>query len=240
VAQWGLTRIVAGLLRTLCLQTTLPLAAELGHDQATGETAKLRTLYAWGSILVTAITSLAASGLLAFWPDFFSIWTRDAIPYDKSLSVTLLVGTAVAAPSILAASYANYSARGKLLATAKSLQLAIFVVLSFSLIHWLGSLGVAIAIVLSDILAQLGMLTHTILWQTLMRPLAHSVILLLLVAVVMLGGWSLGVVLREVMPGVGLPRFVGECALWLLVVGALAMPLWNREFRQRLTSAIPH
>ncbi len=32
VAQWGLTRVVAGLLRMLCIKTTLPLAAELGHD----------------------------------------------------------------------------------------------------------------------------------------------------------------------------------------------------------------
>ena len=36
VAQWGLTRVVAGLLRALCIQTTLPLAAELGHDYAVG------------------------------------------------------------------------------------------------------------------------------------------------------------------------------------------------------------
>ena len=39
VAQWGLTRVVAGLLRALCVQTTLPLAAELGHDYAVGATA---------------------------------------------------------------------------------------------------------------------------------------------------------------------------------------------------------
>src|SRR5882724_8947294 len=75
VAQWGLTRVVAGLLRALCLQTTLPLAAELGHDHAVGETARLRSLYARGSIRVAALASLAASGLLAFWSDFFSIWT---------------------------------------------------------------------------------------------------------------------------------------------------------------------
>ena len=38
VAQWGLTRVVAGLLRALCVQITLPLAAELGHDHAVGAT----------------------------------------------------------------------------------------------------------------------------------------------------------------------------------------------------------
>ncbi len=36
VTQWGLTRVVAGLLRVLCVQATLPLAAELGHDYAVG------------------------------------------------------------------------------------------------------------------------------------------------------------------------------------------------------------
>jgi hypothetical protein len=45
VAQWGLTRVVAGLLRSLCLQTTLPLAAELGHDYALGLKDQLWSLY---------------------------------------------------------------------------------------------------------------------------------------------------------------------------------------------------
>src|SRR5882724_4814308 len=239
VAQWGLTRVVAGLLRALCLQTTLPLAAELGHDHAVGETARLRSLYARGSFLVAALASLAASGLLAFWSDFFSIWTRGAIPYDQSLSMTLLVGTAVAAPSILAASYASYSDRGKLLASSKSLQLVVFMILSFSLVRWLGPLGVAVALVSSDVLVQLGWLTRRILQQTLKHPLEHALILAGLVAVVMLGGWSLGLAISDVMPGAGLSHFAGECALWLLVVGVLAGPLWNAEVRDRLGAAIP-
>ena len=36
VAQWGLSRIAAGLLRMLCMQAMLPLAAELGEDHALG------------------------------------------------------------------------------------------------------------------------------------------------------------------------------------------------------------
>jgi hypothetical protein len=239
VAQWGLTRVVAGLLRALCLQTTLPLAAELGHDHAVGETDKLQSLYARGSILVATLASLVASGLLAFWPDFFSIWTRGAIPHDQSLSMTLLVGTAVAAPSILAASYASYSDRGKLLASAKSLQLVIFTILSLSLIRWLGPLGVAVALVSSDVLVQLGWLTRQILRQTLKHPLEHALILAGIVTAVTLGGWSLGLVIRDIMPGAGLSHFAGECALWLLVVGVLAGPLWNGEVRDRLGAVIP-
>jgi len=239
VAQWGLTRVVAGLLRALCLQTTLPLAAELGHDHAIGATDKLQSLYARGSILVAALASLVASGLLAFWPDFFSIWTRGAIPYDQSLSTTLLVGTAVAAPSILAASYASYSDRGKLLASSKSMQLVVFMILSFALIPWLGPLGVAVALVSSDVLVQLGWLTRQILWQTLKRPLEHALILAGLLAAVMLGGYSLGLVISSVTSGAGLSHFVGECALWLLVVGVLAGPLWIGGVRDRLSAAIP-
>jgi O-antigen/teichoic acid export membrane protein len=239
VAQWGLTRVVAGLLRALCLQATLPLAAELGHDYAIGETEKLRSLYARGSILVSVLASLVASGLLAFWPDFFAIWTRGAIPYDPPLTVTLLMGTAIVAPAILAASYANYSDRGKLLALSKSLQMFVFLMLSVLLIPWLGSLGVALAIVSSDVLVQFGWLMISVLRQTLKRPFQHIVFLALLVAIVTLGGWSLGILIGRLTPGSGLLHFVGECALWLLVVAIVASPLRNEALRGRFASAIP-
>src|SRR5262249_13252941 len=89
VAQWGVTRVVAGLLRAVCTQLTQPLAIELGHDHAVGETARLRSLYARGSVLLTLLTSALVSGLLGFWPDFFALWTRHAIPYDAHLTFTL-------------------------------------------------------------------------------------------------------------------------------------------------------
>ena len=115
VAQWGLIRVAAGLLRALCLQATLPLAAELGHDYAVGATERLRALYARGSVLVALLASAVVSGLLPFWPDFFALWTHGAIPYDPLLAKTMLIGTSVAAPAILALSYANYSNRADLL-----------------------------------------------------------------------------------------------------------------------------
>jgi O-antigen/teichoic acid export membrane protein len=239
VAQWGLTRVVAGLLRALCLQTTLPLAAELGHDYAIGETEKLRVLYARGSILVAALAGLVTSGLLAFWPDFFSIWTRGAIPYDPLLTMTLLIGTAVAAPAILAASYANYSNRGKLLASTKSLQLVVFMVLSVVLVSRLGPLGVALAIVGSDVVVQLGWLTLDMMRQTLKRPFEHAVFLVVLVAAVTLGGWGLGIGIRGIIPGTGLFHLVSECALWLLGAVMVASPLSNEAIRDRLAAAIP-
>ena len=125
VAQWGLTRVVAGLLRVLCVQTTLPLAAELGHDYAIGATQRLQSLYARGSVLVTLLASVVVSGLLPFWQDFFTLWTHGAVPYDLALTVTLLIGTAAAAPSIMALGYANYSNRGDLLVRTKALQFAV-------------------------------------------------------------------------------------------------------------------
>ena len=152
VAQWGLTRVAAGLLRTLCVQATLPLAAELGHDYAVGLKEQLRNLYARGSVFVTLLASVVVSGLLPFWQDFFALWTHGAIPYDGLLTITLLIGTAAVAPSILALGYANYSNRGNLLVRTKGLQLAVFLVLSVVLIRPMGPLGAAIAVVASDLL----------------------------------------------------------------------------------------
>lgn len=239
VAQWALTRVVAGLLRTICMQVTLPLAAELGHDHAMGLKDQLQNLYARGSALVTLLASVVVSALLAFWPDFFAIWTHGSIPYDASLTVTLLIGTAIAAPSILALSYANYSDRGKLLASTKALQLVAFLVLSFLLIPMFGPIGAAFAIVSCDVVVQFGFLTVSIMRQTLKQPLRHVALLTAIVAVVMPGGWLLGTSLRAFVPGTGLIHLVVECTLWLLVVALAAAPLWNAEIRNRLTAIIP-
>jgi hypothetical protein len=64
VAQWGLTRVVAGLIRALCTQAALPLAAELGHDYAIGAREKLQSLYARGSALSRCSR---ASWFLDYW-----------------------------------------------------------------------------------------------------------------------------------------------------------------------------
>ncbi len=134
VAQWALTRTIAALLRGLCLQVTLPLAAELGHDHAIGAYDTLRQLYARGSVFLAIFAGFITAGALVFWPDFFKIWTHGSIPYDSVLTWTLLLGSCIAAPAILALSYANYSNRGYLLLWTKSLQLSIFLLLSIILI----------------------------------------------------------------------------------------------------------
>jgi O-antigen/teichoic acid export membrane protein len=239
VAQWGLTRIVAGLLRTLCIQATLPLAAELGHDYATGQKERLQHLYARGSVFVALLASFVVSGLLPFWPDFFALWTRGAIPYDPLLTVTLLVGTSVIAPSILALGYANYSNRGDLVARTKGLQLAVFLILSVMLIPPMGPSGAAIAIVASDLLVQFGLLGLIIIRQTLQQPFRHVAFLAAVMAVVTLCGWGLGMMIRPLVPGTGLIRFALECTLWLLVVAVLASPLLSRDLRDRLVATIP-
>src|ERR1700688_460326 len=138
IAQWGLTRTIAGLLRGLCVQMTLPLAAELGHDHAIGARESMQRLYARGSVVLVSFASLTTSGALVFWPDFFAIWTHGLIPYDAALAITLLLGTCVGVPAILALSYANYSNRGPLLLWTKSLQLAILMGVSIVLLPRLG------------------------------------------------------------------------------------------------------
>jgi O-antigen/teichoic acid export membrane protein len=239
VAQWGLTRVVAGLLRALCVQTTLPLAAELGHDHAVGLNEQLRNLYARGSVFLALLASLVVSGLLPFWPDFFALWTHGAIPYDPVLTVTLLLGTSAIAPSILALGYANYSNRGNLVARTKGLQLAVFLILSVVLIRAMGPLGAAIAIVASDLLVQFGLLGAIILGQTLRQPLRHVAFLAAVMAVVTLGGWGLGTAIRSWVPWTGLTGFAVECTLWLVVVALVASPLLSRDLRDRLIAAIP-
>lgn len=239
VVQWGLTRIVAGLLRTLCVQTTLPLAAELGHDHAVGLTERLRSLYARGSVFVTLLASIVVSGLLPFWPDFFALWTHGAVPYEQRLAITLLIGAAVIAPSILALGYANYSNRGALLVRTKGLQLAVFLVLSVLLIPPMGPLGAAIAVVASDLLVQFGLLGITIVRQTLVKPFRHLAFLAAIMALVTSAGWGSGIMVQSWLPGTGLLRFAGECALWLMIVALAASPMLSERFRDRLVAAIP-
>ena len=239
VAQWGLTRVVAGLLRALCFHTTLPLAAELGHDYAVGLKEQLRSLYARGSVFVTVLTSLVVSGLLPFWPDFFALWTGGAVPYDPLLAIILLIGAGAVAPSILALGYANYSNRGDLLMRTKGLQLAVFLVLSALMIRPLGPLGAAIAVVASDLLVQFGLLGIIIIRETLLRPFRHLAFLAAIMVLVTCGGWGLGEIIRIWAPGTGLLRLVGECAIWLIVVIAAASPLTNRIVRERLEAVLP-
>jgi O-antigen/teichoic acid export membrane protein len=239
VAQWGLTRVIAGLVRGLCAQTALPLAAELGHDHAVGLKDQLRNLYARGSMFMAVQASVVVSGLLPFWQDFFALWTHGAIPYDPLLATILLIGTGAIAPSILALSYAIYSNRGDLLVRTKGLQLVVFLSLSALLIYPMGALGAAIAVVASDLLVQFGLLGVIIIGQTLQRPLRHLVFLAAVMVVVIAGGWALGLIIRSLVPGTGLVRFVSECTLWLMVVGLVAIPVMRGGLRNRLIAAIP-
>jgi len=230
VAQWGLTRVIASLVRGVGLQATLPLAAELGHDYAIGDNERLHRLYARGSVFVTAITSLIVAGLLPFWSDFFSLWTHGSIPYDRALTVTLLLGSAIVAPSLLALIFANHSNRGALLLRTKGLQLVVFLVLSLVLIPPFGPLGAAIAIVASDLLIQFGLLTLVVIFQTLKHPLRHLALLVVVMLAITLGGWGLGLAIRSIVPGAGLPRFLAECAIWLAVVCAAVGQLLSARF----------
>ncbi len=239
IAQWGLTRTIVGLLRGLCVQITLPLAAELGHDHAIGARDSLQRLYARGSFILALFASATASGALVFWPDFFAIWTRGAIPYNATLAITLILGACFGAPAILALSYANYSNRGPLLLWTKSLQLAIFLVLSILLIPLLGPMGAAIALVASDIVAQLGVLFFIIIHETLRRPMRHASLLIAMMVTVVSVGAAIAEVIRQLLPGVGIAHFLIECTLWLAAVGLFASPLANKPLRERLLAAIP-
>jgi hypothetical protein len=239
VAQWGLTRVVAGLVRALCMQATLPIAAELGHDRAIDARDALRRLYARGSVLVTLLASLAVSGLLAFWEDFFVLWTGGAVPHDLLLTLTLLIGAQMVAPAILALNYSYCSDRGELLARTKGLQLACFVILALLLTPLMGPLGTALAVVATDLVVQFGLLGLAVIRETLERPARHVLFLAVLMGTVAVCGWGLGVAIRAALPLTGLTRFVTEAALWLLVVALAASPLLNGRLRNWLSGLIP-
>lgn len=239
VAQWGLTRVVAGLLRSLCIQMTLPLAAELGHDYAVGHLERLRLLYARGSVFVTLLASGVVSVLLPFWSDFFALWTHETVPYDSVLTLILLIGTGAMAPSILALAFANYSDRGELLVRAKGIQLIVFLTLSLALIPAMGPLGAAIAIVASDLLVQFGFLALAIMRQTLRHPFRHIGFLATIAAGTTLSGWGVGIAIKLLVPGAGLVNLVLECTIWIVAIAVLAFPLTSKSLRDKLIAAIP-
>jgi O-antigen/teichoic acid export membrane protein len=239
IAQWGLTRTIVGLLRGLCYQMALPLAAELGHDHAIGARDSLQRLYARGSVVLMLFASATTSGALVFWSDFFAIWTHGSIPYDATLATTLLLGMCAGAPAILALSYANYSNRGTLLLWTKSLQLVIFLVLSVVLIPRLGPLGAAIALVSSELIAQFGVLFIIIVNETLRHPIWHTLFLMAMMVTIVSGGVAIGAAIRYLLPGTGVTHFLIECMLWLVAAALLASPLAKKSLRDKLVEAIP-
>lgn len=239
VAQWGLIRVISSFLRGICIQMTLPIGAELGHDFAIGDMVRLRGLYAYGSLFITAMASLIVGGLLPFWSDFFALWTHGSIPDDAALAVTLLIGSAVVAPSLMALGFANHSNRADLLVRTKGVQLVVFLVLSAVLIPRLGPLGAAIAIVASD-LTQFGILTLAIVRQTLSHPVRHMLVLVATMVTIILGGWGLGSAIRDIVPGAGLLRFLAECTIWLVVAAIAASPLLMQRVRARVLAAVPN
>ena len=239
IAQWALTRTIVNLLRGASTQMVLPIAAELGHDHAIGARDSLRRLYARGSVVLVLLVSTATSGALAFWPDFFALWTHGLIPYNATLTITLLLGTCIASPAILALGYANYSNRGPLLLRVKSAQLVIFLLLSLVLIPPLGPLGAAIALVASDLVAQGGFLSVVIVGETLKQPVRYGLLLVAMMLIIVPSGAVLGEVIRHWLPGGGIAHFVIACAAWSVAVAIVALPLMHREFRERLITMIP-
>ena len=239
VAQWGLTRVMASLVRALCSQMVIPMAAELGHDYAVGEHERLRRHYSYGSVLVTALASAVVAGLLSFWGDFFALWTHGSIPLHMPLAVTLLVGAAAVAPALLALGFASHSNRADLLVRTKGLQLIVFLGLSVLLIRALGPLGAALAMVTSDFGIQFGLLAILVMRQTLRNPLRHIAFLALIAVTIVAPGWALGTIVAGIAPGSGVGHFLSECAIWLMIVGVIASPLLKTGLRARLIASIP-
>jgi O-antigen/teichoic acid export membrane protein len=189
-------------------------------------------------VILVLVAAGATSGALAFWPDFFAIWTHGAIPYDATLSPTLLIGTCITTPALLAMSYASYSNRGPLLLRAKSAQLVLFVVLALLLIPRFGPLGAAIAMIASELIAQSAFLAVVIVSETVQRPVRYVLLLAAMMVVIVAAGAALGEAIGRLVPGRGLVHFAAECAIWLAAVAIAAAPLLRAKFRERLLSVL--
>ena len=85
VAQWGLTRVVAGLLRRSASRPRFRWPPNSATIMPSARRSGCASLYARGSVFVTLLASVVVSGLLPFWQDFFALWTHGAVPYDPVL-----------------------------------------------------------------------------------------------------------------------------------------------------------
>jgi O-antigen/teichoic acid export membrane protein len=239
IAQWGLSRIFAGLIRQVVLQMSLPLGAELGHDFAIKKLSQLRSAYAQGSLLLMITASVLTASVLAFGRDFFALWTHGSVPYDSKLVALLVFGAAGVAPGILAQTFANYSNRPRLLMVAKTSQVIVVIVLSILMIPSFGVLGAAVALVTGDILVQVGILAMTITKRVLVRPLAHIAFILLVGASVIGIGWLLGVLILSSVPAPSLGHFVIGASVWGGVMCVPLIALRNSRLRNWLAAIIP-
>jgi hypothetical protein len=75
--------------------------------------------------------------------------------------------------------------------------------------------------------------------ETLRHPLRHTLLVFAMMTVIMSVGVAVGVFIRHMMPGTGMPHFLVECTLWLVMVALLSSPLSSKMLRRRLLEAIP-
>ena len=115
----------------------------------------------------------------------------------------------------------------------------VFLILSVALVHPMGPLGAAIAIVASDLLVQFGLLALIVMGQVLQHPFKHIAFLAMNAAVITLSGWGVGTAVGLLVPWTGTVHFVVECTLWLAAVALIASPLMSKGLRDRLIAAIP-
>jgi len=57
-------------------------------------------------------------------------------------------------------------------------------------------------------------------------------------AAIVAAGAALGAAIGGLVPGSGLIRFVGECAIWLAAIALVAAPLLRAQLRERLLSRL--
>jgi hypothetical protein len=123
--------------------------------------------------------------------------------------------------------------------TAKILQVSAVVVLSISMVPYWGVLGAAAALVISDLVVQIGVLAVLINRKILKRPLTFIIFMLLVGALIISVSWLLGLSVKMFLPVDTFPHFMLATGIWTVLVGGLLLPLANARLRAWLDSALP-
>lgn len=149
VVLFATMRTLTGFARTVSDQIGQVVGIELARRYAQGGAAA--RLYLLLGRLQGAINGALCGLILVLGPPFAEIWTLGKVPMDLTMFAVLLAVVALSAPSQSAERLLANINRPRGLATAFVVRGLTAVAAAAALIPWLGALGAAIAVLISDV-----------------------------------------------------------------------------------------
>lgn len=221
ISQFAVLRVLTMMLRRLILSVASVPGVEMGEAYMSGEHDRFRRIHAHSVRLLAGATGLCAGLILALGPDFVAIWGLGKVPYDGVLMAVLTAAVVVAAPSEATIAGLRFANLPNETAVAGGAQVLLCVLLSFLLVPIWGSIGVAAAFGVAEVLTQC-----VYLFWVAERRLKLGLPLLLLRSYLLalgLGGGS-GLVALGVLRGLGSPSLLG-LAIAALAWAAVSAPV---------------